>query len=433
MDIADFSKKLQPRRALIEAFRQLTKAQDSGVDFLKEIAKRAPGALPKIGRAYLDNLFDQATSEGGWMRADGVFRQWDKLGDQTKALLFPEPSQRQALDRFFLASKITAERINTSGTALVKETQDAGINALKWAKGAIAGRLLFTPKGIKFLTGIAQNPPLTASQTAAMRAQAAQVFGKPPEEPPEGQLPTGGGPPSSPPSGPPAGAAETPASRKQDFIDQVKEFLGNEEGASPSRRGRPMGLQELMGKPEQVWGGEQAPRELNLKPSGKGGELLTSDLGQALQNSVAQRYRLGKEASPERRQSRALESMVSDLRYALAEDDGGRGWYTEDVAKMEKLLSTARPEFKDPAKMALFKYLLGVTSNGVDPEINFDAALRGWDMYKRDGKFSAYDNTQDIGVRESRGAGPDVPREQLCQRNAASLPPGQREGGGGRG
>jgi hypothetical protein len=32
-----------------------------------------------------------------------------------------------------------------------------------------------------------------------------------------------------------------------------------------------------------------------------------------------------------------------------------------------------------------------VTSNGVDPETNFDAAMRGWDLYQEHGRFMAYD------------------------------------------
>lgn len=408
--IAEVSKKL--RDEPVQAFNQLAMAHDAGVDFLKAVAKEAPDSMPKVGRAYLDHLFDEATKEGGWMRADGVFRQWDALGPQTKALLFPNEGMRQALDRFFLASKITSERINTSGTQLVKAADDAGINALKWFKGKVAGDILFSPRGIKFLTGIAQNPPRTSAQTAALKAQAEKVFGpspkKPPEEPPPPATPPTGGGPTPSPTGGGGGAPPEPApgaSNRNAFIDRLKEFLGSEEGASPSRRGRPMGLQELMGQPEKVLGGEEAPRTLKLKPSGKGGELLTSDLGQALENSVAQRYRLGKEASPERRQARGLEAMTADLRYALAEEAKGRGWYTDDVAEMERHLKQARPEFKDPNTMGLFKYLLGITSNGVDPELNFDAALRGWDLYKRDGKFSAYDASRASEFGNPKGTG----------------------------
>jgi len=211
--------------------------------------------------------------------------------------------------------------------------------------------------------------------------------------------------PAAPGGVPPAG----PPSRAQTFVDRVAErvaqFAADEEGASPSRRGTPMSLAELMGQSEPVPGGEQAPRTLKLKASGKGGSLLTSDLGQALEKSMDKRYRLDQDTSVERRKSRAVESMMSDLRYALAQDDNGRGWYTEDVATMEKLLKEARPEFNNPHTMSLFKYLLGITSNGVDPELNFDAALRGWDLYKNNGKFSAYDpdRPSDYGNPEGTG------------------------------
>ena len=207
--IEEITKKL--REEPVEAFNQLSRMKDGGVDFLKRVAKEAPDALPKIARAYLDNLFEQATKEGGWVRADGVFRQWDKLGDQTKGMLFPD-GQARALDRFFLASKITAERMNTSGTALVKAAQEAGLNPLKWLQGKFAGDILFSPRGIKFLTGIAQNPPRNSAEAAKLRNEAFKAFGKtkPPEGPPEGSggpttPPGAGGPPAGP--GAPAGGA----------------------------------------------------------------------------------------------------------------------------------------------------------------------------------------------------------------------------------
>jgi hypothetical protein len=221
MDFADVQKKL--RQEPVQAFGQLTQGRDSGVNYLKEVAQRAPDSLPVLGRAYLDTLFEKAMKEGGWMRTDGVFKAWDNLGDQTKALLFPKEGQVRALDRFFLAQKITAERINTSGTALVKEAQDAGTSILKWLKGKYAGDILFSPRGIKFLTGIAQNPPRSSAEANALKAQAEKVFGppnKPPEEPPEGQPPTGGGPPSTPPEG---GGGAGPGS-----LQEVLQKMGDE-------------------------------------------------------------------------------------------------------------------------------------------------------------------------------------------------------------
>jgi hypothetical protein len=212
----------------------------------------------------------------------------------------------------------------------------------------------------------------------------------PPAMPPAGGAPGGGG--LTPPPGYTGGGGAVAAPPTgQGLLDRVMDFLRDPEGASPSRRGTPMGLAELMGSAQKVFGGEQAPRTLTLKPTGDAGKLLTSDLGQALENSVSKRYQLGAEATPEQKMSRAIESMSNDLRYAVAEDDGGSGWYTNDVAKMEEILKRAKPQFNDPAKMSLFKYLLGIVSNGVDPDVNFDAGLRGWDMYERDGRFSAYD------------------------------------------
>jgi hypothetical protein len=213
--------------------------------------------------------------------------------------------------------------------------------------------------------------------------------------------------PAAPAAGePPPTAPPSPARAFVDRLaEKVAQFTADEEGAAPSRRGTPMSLAELMGRGEKVLGGEEAPRTLKLKATGAGGSLMTSDLGHALEKSMDSRYRLDQDTSPARRRARALESMTEDLRYALAEDDNGRGWYTDDVAEMERMLTEARPEFKNPHTMGLFKYLLGITSNGVDPELNFDAALRGWDLYKRDGRFSAYDKDRPSEYGNPEGTG----------------------------
>ncbi len=263
MDFADVQKKL--RQEPVQAFGQLTQGRDSGVNYLKEVAQRAPESLPILGRAYLDTLFEKAMKEGGWMRTDGVFKAWDNLGDQTKALLFPKEGQVRALDRFFLAQKITAERINTSGTALVKEAQDAGTSILKWLKGKYAGDILFSPKGIKFLTGIAQNPPRSSAEVTALQKKAEAAFGaakgpeKPPEEPPEGQPPAGGGTPPTPPAAGGGGAAAPPLTDQQHY--QVQKRAGE---LLPEMQGQPEGWREKLNQAsdqaqqriDQFWKGQ---------------------------------------------------------------------------------------------------------------------------------------------------------------------------------
>lgn len=229
MDIAEIADKL--RTEPVQAFQQLTMGHDAGVDFATQIAERIPGVMPKLARAWLDSLFELATQEGGWQRAKTVFNAWENLGDRTKAILFPNESQRHALDKFFFAAKMIGEPINPSGTAMVGAAQKAGLNPFRWAEGWVGSRLLFTPKGIKFLTGVAQNPPRTPAETARIKAQAAKIFGPPrkPGEPP-GNPPGGGeGPPPPPPPGGGGAPGAPPAGGGGIALDDLAE----------SRYGRP--------------------------------------------------------------------------------------------------------------------------------------------------------------------------------------------------
>lgn len=491
MEIADIARKL--REEPVQAFRQLSMSHDAGVDYLKEIAKRAPDVMPKLGRAYLDHLFELATQEGGWMRALGILREWHNLGPQTKALMFPDATQRQALDRFFLASKLVGERINPSGTTLVREAKEAGINPFKWAQGYVGGKLFYTPRGIKFLTGIAQDPPRTATESARVKAQAAKIFG-PPEEPPEETPPTGG---DEPPGGGGGGGGQTPSGSagggtKQGVPDWTREHVDREHEAAKKlgivddierlsaegntaadivsilsdklRRGT-LGPQDAkamvravrakLGIPgldtdefadwqkeyraRQIEGAEEESpkpgfvqrvkdlfeseegsigrrardplaavslRMLMQEPLTEGTGTKTVDVARAIRQQARRSGgSLAPGSSENVRLARAIAAMHDDLDYALASQPEARKWYTGSVADMEKQLIQRRPEFKDPAKMSLFKYLLGVTSNGVDPETNFDAAMRGWDLYKQHGRFMAYDPGRVSGLSNSGQVG----------------------------
>ena len=89
-------------------------------------------------------------------------------------------------------------------------------------------------EGIKFLTGIAQNPPRSSAEVTALQKQAEAAFGtakKPPEEPPG----TGGGgapPPISPNQ--PAAPGSTPAAQPgigEKIKGAVKKFWEEEEGS----------------------------------------------------------------------------------------------------------------------------------------------------------------------------------------------------------
>ncbi len=103
----------------VQVFGQLTWGRDAGVERLREVAKRAPGEMPKIGRAYVEGLLETATRSGDFGRTQEVLNQWDALGPETKKLLFRNPNQVQDLNNFFRLARMASVNPNPSGTALV--------------------------------------------------------------------------------------------------------------------------------------------------------------------------------------------------------------------------------------------------------------------------------------------------------------------------
>lgn len=170
MEVADLADQL--RTEPVQAFNQLTYGRDAGIDFLRKIADQTPDSMPKIGRAYVDQLFDQATREGGFGRAQTILKQWQQLGPETKALLYPNPALRAGLDNFFKGAQMVGENPNPSGTAVV--TQATQLNPLRWMAGYVGSKLLFSPRGVALLT-----KSLRAGAPSALMAQIRDLAGTP--------------------------------------------------------------------------------------------------------------------------------------------------------------------------------------------------------------------------------------------------------------
>lgn len=131
-----------------QVYNALTAGKDIGLEKLRAVQQHAPTELPNIARAFLEDMMDTATAEGGFARADKLQADWQRLGADSKRLLFPKPGQVQALDDFFLLAKKIGQNPNPSGTAQVLNATNliAGIPAWGLAK------LLYTPRGVTALT-----------------------------------------------------------------------------------------------------------------------------------------------------------------------------------------------------------------------------------------------------------------------------------------
>lgn len=131
----------------VRVFNRLTGRQDTAIGLLRDVAKTAPEAPKEVGRAYLDDLIGKATAEGGFSGGPGLLKQWQTLGAETKALLFPDAGLRKDLDHFFLLAKKMGEVSNPSGTA-------KAMNALNVATVPITylgAQLFYSDRGRKAL------------------------------------------------------------------------------------------------------------------------------------------------------------------------------------------------------------------------------------------------------------------------------------------
>jgi hypothetical protein len=157
----------------VQVFRQAVFARDAGIEQLREVAKLAPGAMPKVGRAYVEELLDLATENGGFTRANKLLAEWGKLGDETKKLLFPNPQHRGDLDAFFrLAAKVT-ENVNPSGTGRIT----TAFNLMSTVPAYALAKVLYTPSGVRQLTkGLKSGDPkpIEAALGRVLATQGAQ-------------------------------------------------------------------------------------------------------------------------------------------------------------------------------------------------------------------------------------------------------------------
>lgn len=158
MEAADVLAKLHTEP--VQVFNQATYANDSGIDLLRKLKQWAPKEMQVVGRGYLEKLFDTAKQEGGFGKGGTIWSQWQKLGPETKKILYPNGILRKDLDSFFLLGKKLSDVPNPSGTAATQHalgqlgatviSPHTGI-AYIIGTGALT-KLLYSPSGVRLLT-----------------------------------------------------------------------------------------------------------------------------------------------------------------------------------------------------------------------------------------------------------------------------------------
>lgn len=169
------------RQEPVQAFRQAVYSKDSGIAQLRKVQELAPQEMPKLGRAFVEDLLSTATEKGGFGKGGTLNSKWQSLGPETRKILFGETGPD--LDRFFLLAEKLGERQNTSATALSMHataqtmlvfTSPATGVPVALGTGALS-KILRSPKAVKLLTKGMQLSLGPARTSAAARASAASA------------------------------------------------------------------------------------------------------------------------------------------------------------------------------------------------------------------------------------------------------------------
>lgn len=166
----------------VKAVAQLTAPKDAAIQRLRTVTSEVPSQTPIIARAYLEDLLAKPNKVA----------EWNKLGAQTKAILFPKAGQAAALDHFFqLTKRISDTNVNPSGSGYIAALGAQG--AMLWydpvhaipmqISAAMVAKLLRSPAAVDALTrgmSISVKTPVAMRVAATAKlVQAAREAGVP--------------------------------------------------------------------------------------------------------------------------------------------------------------------------------------------------------------------------------------------------------------
>jgi hypothetical protein len=154
-------------------FKTLTTPGDARINLLRDVQTHAPNSLPALGRATLEGLFNTALGPDGKPNPAAALKLWNKMGDSTKSILFPQQIDR--LNDFFQLGKLDAQTprmapvsssVHTVGNMAALPAElglfatghpavagtALGVQALYGLGSRALARALWSPKVGKFLT-----------------------------------------------------------------------------------------------------------------------------------------------------------------------------------------------------------------------------------------------------------------------------------------
>jgi hypothetical protein len=95
-------------------YADLVTGGDRVAETLKTAKRYAPSEVGQIAKTFFQAIVDKATQQGGFNREGGLLADWNRMGPETKRILFGK--QAENIEKFLLAAKDIGTVYNPSGT-----------------------------------------------------------------------------------------------------------------------------------------------------------------------------------------------------------------------------------------------------------------------------------------------------------------------------
>lgn len=125
------------------------------------------------------------------------------------------------------------------------------------------------------------------------------------------------------------------------------------------------------------------------------GSLSTVDVATKLAARSGKPLPVG-QARPQDRARRFARLAMPNAIEAIRTVGSGRNWYKADIEQHDDFVKTLFPETAEPPKLAIWKAILAVTSNGQKPPENFSHAASLYAHYRRTGQLTTDQTKADV-------------------------------------
>ena len=128
-------------------------------------------------------------------------------------------------------------------------------------------------------------------------------------------------------------------------------------------------------------------KPIKIKGTGKGGQVLNWDLGEALTKRHMEKYGRVLDPTDPKDYKILLNDMGREYENQLKEHDTGTGWYVDDIKSAIETTTLIIPELEKVENRELFLTMVGILSNKADPVTNWENAVLAMQGFVKDGKI----------------------------------------------